>query len=159
MRRVGQDGTSLVAMRRRLVLTGAVQGVVAAMCMTGLRAFTTRVGSLERTPPEAIVEDEVPRLVRTLSRDHAEVVMLLLHWGYGAVGGAVHGALPTTLRNRTWSGPAYGVALWALYDAVLAPALGVAVHRRRPVADRLSLIADHLLYGTVLTRLGDRSGS
>lgn len=145
-------------MTARALLAGAASGTVAALSMTGLRAFTTRTGLLERTPPEAIVEDEAPRLVRRLSREHAEAVMLLLHWAYGAAGGAVHGSLPARLRNPAWSGPVYGVLLWVFYDAVLAPALGIAVHRRRPVADRVSLVTDHLLYGTVLSRLGDRPG-
>ena len=140
------------------VATGALRGVAAAMCMTGLRAFTTRVGLLERTPPEAIVEDEAPRLVRNLSRDHAEAVEVLLHWFYGAFGGAVYGSLPSGWRRAPWSGPLYGAMLWVLFDAVLAPLLGVAVHHRRPVLDRISLVADHLLYGTVLSRLANRRG-
>jgi hypothetical protein len=76
-------------------------------------------------------------------------VVELIHWSYGTAGGVVFGALPRRLRRQPWAGPAYGILFWALFEAGIAPALGLA-ERRRQIVERLALLTDHILYGTVV---------
>lgn len=144
--------------RRRAVLGdlphAATRGVVAAMSMSGLRMFAGRLGLLERTPPEMIVGEHAPATIRDLSQSNLEATIIALHWAYGAGGGAAFGMLPEAMRRRAWAGPIYGVVLWIGFEAVIAPLLGL--HEQHSLKQRAVLMADHLLYGAVLSELRRR---
>jgi hypothetical protein len=133
------------------VVHAAARGVVAAMAMSGLRKVTGGLGLLDESPPEAIAERHAGGLLARLHVDRA-VAIELAHWTYGAVGGALFGALPGVVRRHAWSGPAYGVASWLFYEAALAPLLGLAETTPKTVGGRLALAAAHVLYGTVVAR-------
>jgi hypothetical protein len=75
----------------------------------------------------------------------------VVHWAFGAAGGAVFGALPRRLRRRPWAGGVYGLAVWLGFEMGIAPALGLSQAKRVRLVDRLALAADHLLYGLVLS--------
>ena len=140
---------------------GAARGTIAAMAMTGMRSLTTRLGLVRRTPPYEIAEHGVPRLLAAVPPERRDEAIELAHWAYGAGAGAAFGALPGSLRARTWTGPAYGIAIWALFELVVAPALRLPRTRERRWGDRVGTAADHLLYGAVLVGWprapGDRS--
>ncbi len=131
-------------------LHGALRGAIAAMAMTGMREFTLHAGILEQTPPEAIVARGTGRFHRRPSGPGRAVVELA-HWGYGAAGGAVFGALPAAVRRRSWSGPAYGLLIWLGFELAIAPALSLPQAKRVRLLDRAALAVDHLLYGLVLS--------
>ena len=131
-------------------IRAGARGLVGAMAMSGFRELTTSLGWLERTPPEEIVEDQAPKLVRSLSADREEVVIQLAHLAYGTGAGAAFGLLPEGVRRSRLSGPGYGLATWLLFELGIAPALGVSVARRRTVMSRVMLVADHLIYGLVV---------
>lgn len=120
------------------------------MAMSGMREVTTGLGWLDRTPPEEIVTDEAPALVRSLSEGRERVVIQLAHWGYGIGAGAAFGLLPERFRRSRVAGPAYGLSTWLVFELVVAPALGVDISRGNTVKSRISLIADHLLYGIIV---------
>lgn len=132
------------------VSRAATRGMVGAMAMTGLRQVTTGLGLLERTPPQQVISDQVPNLVRPLSEDHEDALLEVAHCGYGALGGAVFGLLPGRLRRSRLAGPVYGTAVWLGYEFAIAPALGIEVAKRRTVAARAMLALDHVLYGVVV---------
>jgi hypothetical protein len=137
---------------------GAVRGVVAAMAMTGFREFTRRVGLLEEPPPEAIVRQRLlPSFRRRKSRHRATAE--LLHWGYGAAGGAVFAALPERVRKPAPAGPVYGLAVWAGFEAGIAPLLRLQQAQKPRPVDRFALALDHALYGFVISGLGQRSAT
>lgn len=120
--------------------------------MTGTRQLTKGLGLIERTPPEQIVadlEDEVPGLLAHVPAARRQAAIELFHWAYGAAGGVVFALAPAAIRRRTWSGPAYGLLVWAGFAAVIAPALKLPMggHEGR---ERLVLLADHLLYGAIV---------
>ena len=131
---------------------GAVRGVAGAVAMSLLRAVTTRTGLVERTPPDAIALERAPHLLALLPGPARRPAIELGHLSYGALAGAAYTRLPDELRRARWSGPAYGVAIWLLYEALLAPALGLSHARRRRALERLAFAADHALYGLVLAR-------
>jgi hypothetical protein len=131
---------------------GALRGAIAAMAMTGMREFTRRIGILEEPPPEAIVRQRLlPGPFRRAEHGRKRVAVELLHWSYGAGGGAAFAALPSELRNRPWAGPLYGVVVWGGFELAIAPLLDLDQAKRVRPLDRLALIADHLLYGFVLS--------
>lgn len=120
------------------------------MAMSGMREVTTGLDWLDRTPPEEIVSEEAPSLVRSLSEGRERVVVQLAHWAYGAGAGAAFGLLPERIRRSRASGPAFGLTTWLLFELAIAPALGVDVSRGHTVKSRISLMADHVLYGIVV---------
>ncbi|PRX51008.1 hypothetical protein B0I33_101160 [Prauserella shujinwangii] len=134
----------------------ALRGAVAAMSMSGLRALTTRLGLIARTPPEVVTEEGGPDVLRRLTRRQREGLIILLHWAYGAGGGAVFGALPDRVRLKPWAGPAYGTAVWLGFELGILPVLGLRLLRQQSTRERLALAADHLLYGAVLSELRAR---
>jgi hypothetical protein len=120
------------------------------MAMTGLRTVTAAVGRQEQSPPEAIVEEKAPGIVRRLPERSRNAVIEVAHWTYGTGGGLVFGMLPAGVRGHPAAGPAYGLAIWLAFELGIAPALGVRhVHRRR-VLWRALVALDHVLYGLVV---------
>jgi hypothetical protein len=135
------------------VARSAAWGVVGAMAQTALRRVTTGLGLVRRPPPEQIALEGVPTLLARVPAEHRDEAIELAHWAYGAFAGAVYTTVPRALRQRGWGGPAYGVAVWLLFEAVLAPALlGLERTKERPHRERLALAADHTLYGAVVAK-------
>jgi hypothetical protein len=135
---------------------GTSRGAIAAMAMTGMRAFTIDLGIVEESPPEAILKKRAAGLVRRVPRRRRGWLIELVHWAYGAAGGAAFAALPERMRLRAWAGPVYGTALWLGFEAAIAPGLGLEQARRLRVAERVALFADHVLYGLILSELRRR---
>jgi hypothetical protein len=129
----------------------SLRGAIAAMAMTGMRAFTVHVGLVEETPPQAIFRQRARGLLRKVPRKRRRAGLEVVHWSYGAVGGAVFGSLPDHVRRRPWAGPLYGLLAWLGFELGLAPALGLSQSRRLRLSERAALAGDHLLYGFVLS--------
>lgn len=135
----------------------AVRGAIAAMAMTGMRAFTVELGIVDQTPPQAIVRQRARGLIRRVPRKRRRAAIELAHWAYGALGGAAFGMLPAGIRKRRrWLGPIYGLLLWLGFEAGLAPLLGLKQARQLRLVERGALAADHLLYGVVLSEIRAR---
>jgi len=123
------------------------RGVVGAMAMTGVRTLAGSAGLIREDPPS--------RLTRKKARRASRWKAQLVHLGMGAAFGAIFGLLPEHLRLKPWSGPVYGVVVWIGFDAVAAPLLGL--ERNWPKGrERAVFIADHALYGLVLSELRSR---
>ncbi|MEU2286953.1 hypothetical protein ABZ614_34360 [Streptomyces sp. NPDC013178] len=136
--------------RPSALLRAGARGLVAAMAMTGVRTVTSTLAPQEQAPPEAIVERLAPTAVLRAREHRREAVTELLHWTYGAAGGAVFGLLPARLRSMPMTGPAYGLLVWLGFELALAPALGVRRAEQRRVLWRLVVALDHMLYGVVV---------
>lgn len=132
------------------VMWAAGRGVVAAMAMTGMRQFTQGVGLVEKTPPEAVLQATAPGVFNRVPVERRPAVVELAHWGYGAGAGAAFGMMPTRWRRPAWVGPAYGLVVWAVFEAGIAPALGLAQQPRHGIKQSAMLLLDHLLYGLVV---------
>jgi hypothetical protein len=129
----------------------AARGVVGAMAMTGMRAFTVSVGLVEDAPPEAVLRKTTKGLIGLVPKGKRRAATELCHWTYGAVGGAAFGALPDDVRRSRWAGPAYGLATWLAFELAIASALKLPRAKQSRPLDRLFLALDHLLYGLVLS--------
>jgi hypothetical protein len=131
-------------------------GIVGAMAMSGTRTLTTELGLVGETPPEAVARQAASGLLKQIPPGNRGAVVELSHWAFGAVGGALFGLLPRSLRRRNWAGPAYGLLLWLGFEAGIAPALGLSSATAIRPAERAAFAADHLLYGLVLAMGLDR---
>jgi hypothetical protein len=134
------------------VPSGAASGVAAAMAMTGMRRLTTELGLVEEVPPKAVLRQKTPLVFGMVSREHHGAVIELVHWTYGGLGGAAFGLLPAGVRRHRWAGPAYGLLTWTMFEAVLAPALGLEQAKRPRPMERFMFALDHVLYGTLVAR-------
>lgn len=132
---------------------GVMAGIVAAMAMTGMRQATTGFGLIEQTPPDAVIKKATGPLGRIPTK-YRRGVIELAHWSFGAVAGAAYTALPEHLREKRPLGAIYGLAILAAYDFGQAPIMGLK-HAKRPKAtEQLALMADHVLYGSMLAGVG-----
>ncbi|HEX2411015.1 MAG TPA: hypothetical protein VHJ39_07605 [Solirubrobacteraceae bacterium] len=131
------------------------RGVVGAMAMTGVRVLAAHAGLVREDPPSRLARKGTRGLLRKVPRRRRQTVVELIHWAVGAQGGAVYGMLPEEIRRRPWSGPVYGVLIWVGVDTVIGPLLGL--ERNWPKGrERAVFIADHVLYGLVLSELRAR---
>jgi hypothetical protein len=127
-----------------------LRGVVAAMAMTGLRSLTKGLGIVRLTPPEELGRHGAgAHLLRHATPERRGAALELAHWAYGGLGAAAYSFAPPRAHRSKTAGAAYGLALWALFEAVIAPVAGA--DRERPVSERIALAADHALYGFMLT--------
>jgi hypothetical protein len=128
-----------------------LRGTIAAMAMTGMRAFTVSAGLVKETPPEQIFRRKAKGLLGLVPRRRRRAAIELAHWAYGAGGGAAFGALPDSVRTRPWAGPVYGLVVWLGFEAGIAPVLGLPHAKDRRITDRIAFAVDHALYGFVLS--------
>jgi hypothetical protein len=138
------------------VAHAGLRGAIAAMAMTGMRAFTVDLGIVEQTPPEAVVKQKARGLIRRVPRKRRRATIELVHWGYGAGGGAAFRLLPDAVRRRAWAGPVYGLLVWLGFELGIAPLLGLTQAKRLRAIERTALAVDHLLYGLVLSEIRRR---
>lgn len=138
------------------VAHAALRGVIGAMAMTGMRRVLVNIGLMEEEPPNALVRQRARGLLRMVPRRRRRLPVELVHWAIGAAGGVGFALLPEPARRRPWAGPVWGLAIWASFDAGIAPLLGVDHARGRQVRQRIALIADHVLYGFVLSEMRAR---
>jgi hypothetical protein len=135
--------------RRTPILRSGARGVIGAMAMSGLRQLSTALGLVRNVPPESVLERTAPQLLQRIPVDRRPALVEFVHWSYGAAGGALFGLMPESVRRHRWAGPAYGLAFWAIFQAAVAPVLGLP-HKNTTTRERLSLLGDHLLYGVVV---------
>jgi hypothetical protein len=139
------------------VAHAAMRGAVGAMAMSGLRTFTKDVGLVRQTPPEAIARQRrAGGVLRYVPRARRRAAVELLHWSVGVVGGGIFGALPDGLKRQPWFGPAYGIGILLSFDFGIAPLLGLKQIKHPKPLEQGALIADHLLYGLVLSEMRRR---
>jgi hypothetical protein len=142
--------------RAHEVVHGAMRGIIGAAAMSGMRELTVGLGLVEEPPPRAIARQKSKGIFHLVPRKKRHVAVELMHWGYGAAAGVVFALLPEGLRKRRWFGPVYGVALWASFEAVQAPLMGLKQAQEARPVERAALVADHLLYGFVLSEMRAR---
>lgn len=133
-------------------MRGALRGSIGAMAMTGMRTFTADAGLLRETPPQSIAKQRRPTgVLSRIPKNRRRAAVEAMHWTVGIAGGAIFGALPEELRRSRWVGPAYGVAILLSYDFGIAPLLGLKQAKRPKPMEQAALIADHVLYGFILS--------
>lgn len=143
-----RNGSNFV--QRRPWFKRAARGIVAAMAMSGMRQAAVGFGMIERTPPDAVLKEGVPALLREVPEHRRTAFIELAHWGYGATAGALFGLVPERLRRSRLTGPVYGVLSWGLFEFAVAPALGLAHAQEARPQERLALLVDHVFFGFII---------
>jgi hypothetical protein len=134
------------------VARAAARGAVGSMAMTGMRTFTADLGLLRETPPQSIAKQRRPTGVLSyVPKSRRRAFVEIMHWSVGVAGGATFGVFPDQLRRTRWFGPLYGLGILLSYDFGIAPLLGLKQSNKPKATEQAALIADHLLYGLILT--------
>jgi hypothetical protein len=134
-----------------------MRGAIGAMAMTGMRTFTADLGLVRETPPQSIAKKRRPTgVLAYVPKSRRRAFVELMHWSVGVTGGAIFGALPDELRRARWFGPVYGVGILLSYDFGIAPLLGLKQAKSPKSTEQVALIADHLLYGFVLSEFREQ---
>jgi hypothetical protein len=126
---------------RRRLIRGVAAGTIATALMT---ALLVAAPALSGHVPEVAARAAAAVRARPL----LVLVAFVLHFGYGALAGALFAA--ATERVSVASGLFFGLALWGVAVAVYAPLIGLGfVTSHEPALAALALPA-HLLYGATL---------
>jgi len=152
-----------------MALTGLVAGLIGGWAMSQFsflwnRLPRSRPNLIPYSPQEWDTTKNVAQfaarrlLGRPLSERDQRAGAALVHYGTAAVAGLVYAtALSAPLRAKNWSGPLYGLAVWAVGNEVLMPALGF---EKKPAQYTPSMqaqaVGEHLVYGLTLQLLCGR---
>ncbi len=142
------------------VLEGAAAGALATIAMSAAMFGFRRLGLMGEMPPEKITSRVLDRLGVRRSRIAQDLLASANHVAFGAGGGATFGLVrrwvPSSIPTLPL-GVVFASAIWAVSYAGLAPILGLMPPPQKDRVGRpLSMIAAHLVYGTVLAFLVDR---
>jgi putative membrane protein len=134
------------------VLKGAVAGLIGGLAGVGAKVvaeqiFPPRVPG--QTPPPVVLAQQVAG--HPLSSTEKRVAMESIQWAFGAVAGAVYGAIveyePTV---GAWRGAAFGITLNKMTHESLLPKMGLSSPtERQPARERISEWVSHAVYGVV----------
>ena len=142
------------------VLEGAAAGALATIAMSAAMFGFRRLGLMGEMPPEKITSRVLDRFGVRRSRIAQDLLASANHVAFGAGGGATFGLVrrwvPSSIPTLPL-GVVFASAIWAVSYAGLAPILGLMPPPQKDRVGRpLSMIAAHLVYGTVLAFLVDR---
>jgi putative membrane protein len=134
----------------RSILKGALAGLLGGLAGAGAKViaeqiFPPRVQG--QIPPPVILAEQVAG--HPLAGGERLAAMQSIHWVFGALAGAVYGALveyePTL---AAWKGAAFGIALNRITHEALLPKLGLAAEKgQQPTQERISEWTTHAVYG------------
>jgi hypothetical protein len=133
---------------------GALAGIATTMPMTAAMELGRRSGLLRRPPPEQITDRLFAAARATkATRQQRRCVAALAHLATGATLGAIFAALqrPKRLRHRILFGATYGLGIYTLNYAGLAPTLRLMPppSQDRPGRQLTTGLA-HVVYGATL---------
>lgn len=164
-------GVSATDDRRDHVLSGIVAGMiggfVGSWTMNQFQALVGRATSSSQhasTNPDEDATQQLAQAIathtidRSLSPDEARVAGPVVHYAYGALAGALYGAVADRSEAiRSLGGAFYGTLLWVAGDEVAVPLFNLS----RPSAEfsaavHAQALAAHVVYGvtTELVRRG-----
>ncbi|MFO0889156.1 MAG: hypothetical protein U0790_08455 [Isosphaeraceae bacterium] len=135
---------------------GVVAGLVGTSAMTATLFADRFAGGMEgELPPRKVARraEESIGVRDDLSRPAFEASWLAQHFAYGTAAGLAYELAWHRLRlpEPLPSGPAYGLALWAIGYSGWLPLMGLYPPPNRDSSRRVAgMIAHHLVYGTVV---------
>ncbi len=152
-----------MTIRERSILKGALAGLVGGMAGAGAKMLAEKIFPPRvqgQTPPPVVLAEQVAG--HPLDPGGQTVAMHGIHWTFGAVSGAIYGALVEMEPSLgAWHGAAFGVALNRITHEWLLPQMGLAADKdQQPTQERISEWVTHAVYGVVTdtVRKGVREG-
>jgi hypothetical protein len=129
----------------RVLGDGPARGGWATLCMHYSHE-PTPCGRCWR--PHRHVGDEQNAAALDEGRRRSRVAAPLMHYAFGALVGALHGACADRARNGVAAGVALGTMLWLTADEIAMPVLGLSAPTTgRPLEMHVQSLAAHLVYG------------
>ena len=132
---------------RRRLIRGVAAGTIATAIMT---ALLVAAPALSGHVPDVAARAAAAVKARPL----LVLVAFLLHFGYGALAGALFAA--ATERVNVASGLFFGLALWGVAVAIYAPLIGLGFIASHEPALAALVLPAHLLYGATLGALAPK---
>ncbi len=141
-----------MADRKRCLLKGALAGLIGGLAGAGAKVvaeqiFPPRVAG--QTPPPVVLAERV--VGHPMDGTGEKVAGESIHWAFGALAGAVYGAIVEYEPSvGVWKGAAFGITLNKLTHESLLPKMGLAAPtEKQPARERISEWVSHAAYGVV----------
>jgi putative membrane protein len=136
--------------RKRSIAKGVLAGFIGGLAGSGAKIiaeklFPPRVEG--QTPPPVVFAEQVAG--HTLPDKERELALQGIHFIFGALAGAVYGALVEVEPSLgAWRGAAFGITLNRLTHEAILPKMGLAAPTsRQPTQERISEWVTHATYG------------
>lgn len=136
--------------RKRSILKGAFAGLIGGLAGAGAKLVAEQM-----YPPR--VEGQMPPPVvlakqaagHPLSPTEEQTAMHSIHWAFGALAGAVYGAVVEYEPSvGAWKGAAFGITLNKMTHETLLPKMGLSAPTgQQPARERISEWVSHAAYG------------
>jgi putative membrane protein len=140
-----------MAERKRSVLKGAVAGLIGGLAGAGAKVVAQQIflpRGPGQTPPPVVLAQQVAG--RPLNSTEKKVAMEGIHWAFGALAGAVYGALVEYDPSfGAWKGAAFGITLNKITHESLLPKMGLSARAERPARERVGEWVSYAAYGVV----------
>lgn len=141
-----------MTMKTRSVLKGAVAGLVGGLAGAGAKALAEHLfppRSKGQPSPPVVLAEQVAG--HPLPKQKQRAAMQGIHWGFGALAGAIYGAISEFEPSVTaWRGAAFGLTLNKLTHESLLPRMGLAAPPELQASrERASEWTTHAIYGVV----------
>jgi len=127
-------------------LAGLIGGLVGSgVKMAAEQVFPPRVEG--QTAPPVVLAEQVAG--HNLPDEQRRLALQGIHWIFGAVAGAVYGALVEVEPSLgAWRGAAFGITLNRLTHESILPRMGLAASpQNQPTQERISEWVTHAAYG------------
>ncbi|MBV8437228.1 MAG: DUF1440 domain-containing protein [Silvibacterium sp.] len=135
---------------QRSVLKGAAAGLIGGLAGAGAKALAEQLfppRTKGQTPPSVALAEQVAG--HPLPPAEKQAAMQTIHWGFGAVAGAVYGAMVELEPSLgAWRGAAFGLSLNKITHETVLPRMGLAAPKeQQPSQERISEWVTHAVYG------------
>ncbi|HEY1809548.1 MAG TPA: DUF1440 domain-containing protein [Acidobacteriaceae bacterium] len=135
---------------KRSITKGALAGLIGGLAGAGAKMvaeqlFPPRIQG--QTPPPVVLAEQVAG--RPLTGGDRQLAMQGIHWIFGALAGAVYGALVEVEPSLgAWRGAAFGITLNRITHESILPKMGLsAPPGQQPARERISEWVTHAAYG------------
>lgn len=134
----------------RSIARGFLAGLVGGIVGSGVKILAEQMfpPRLEgQTPPPVVLAEHVAG--RRLPEDERRLALQGIHFIFGAVAGAVYGAMVEVEPSLgAWRGAAFGITLNRMTHETVLPKIGLtASPSRKPTQERISEWVTHAAYG------------
>jgi putative membrane protein len=134
----------------RCILKGAVAGFIGGLAGSGAKVLAEQIfppRTRGQTPPPVVLAEQVAG--HPLPPAEKQAAMQTIHWGFGAIAGAVYGAIVEVEPSlAAWRGAAFGLTLNKITHESVLPRMGLSAPREeQPTQERISEWVTHAVYG------------
>jgi putative membrane protein len=141
-----------MASKKRCMLKGALAGLIGGLAGAGAKVVAEQIYPPRvqgQTPPPVVLAEQVAG--HPLPSTERKAAMHGIHWAFGALAGAIYGAMVEYEPSfGAWKGAAFGITLNKMTHESLLPKMGLATPtEQQPSRERISQWVSHAVYGVV----------